>query len=158
MPNVQSQADIDLAIKAFQLKRNLDARETHLKLAAVIQDLQTSGLARSFFDLIDESAGEHACHPWRGKINESWNKERSEYGFGEFDEMQKILGTSLAHRVVVMLWFGVPIPKDHDIYPACGEHTCCNITHLKIRPHAGKLSRKIGVTVTSFFCREAKAA
>ena len=157
MTNVQSQADIDSAIREFKLKKSLDAREEHLKLSRVLHDLQTSGLARSFFEQIDDSAGEHACHPWRGDVNKTW-AIGYENGFGEFAEMQKILGTSLAHRVLVMLWFGMPIPKDHDIYPACGEHLCCNVNHMKIRPHAGKMARRIGVPVTAFFCREACAA
>lgn len=153
----QRDATVDEAVAEFKARRDLEASEAHLVLARTLASVQSSGLARSFYEQVDDSAGEAGCHPWRGFVNKSW-APGYENGLGEFVEMRDVLGTSLVHRIAVILHFGVPIPPDHDVYPACGEHLCCNVDHLKIRPHSGKQARKIGVYVERFFCSEAVAA
>lgn len=142
--------DVAEAIVKFRERKAAVAREAIERFAAMIEDLERSELAREFRSRVND--GVDGCHLWTGHVNRTWAPDY-ENGFGEFYPMNDILGTSLAHRIAVMLEYRRPIPEGHHIYPACNEHLCCNTAHLKIRPNEGK--RSTGVFVSQFFCREA---
>lgn len=90
-----------------------------------------------FWERVDRSGGQDACHPWKKGTN------RNGYGKLAYPTRTVIV---YAHRLAYELAYG-PIPKgmtvDHECHngdascvggPACSHRRCCNPAHLVLRP------------------------
>lgn len=106
---------------------------------------------RSFWDLINTSGGEDACHHWLGKFRPSYDRQQPWYEAG----LRTCgWGTALARRIVCFLTYGEHVPPTHDTTNLCDTDGCCNVRHIIISPkakdHADRLNK--GVPATEFFC------
>jgi hypothetical protein len=141
--------DVAEAILQFRQRKAAEEQESRDRFAKLIRDFADSQLMREFQSYL--RAVDSGCVLWTGYVNKTWEIY---YHVGEYRQAKEILGTTLAHRIAVMLHFCEPIPDGYEIYPACGNHLCCCIDHLKIKPDRGKGRTEVGVFVSNFFARE----
>lgn len=108
---------------------------------------QRSGTAAAFLALLDRTGGPDACHPWQGA--RLWNHDESyaiRYERGHFHING--LNSTIASRIVSFVEYGESVPRSMDVHPDCGNHLCCNVKHLSVRPHG---RRGAGTKMTQYF-------
>lgn len=123
------------------------AREAHRRSAA------------GFWDNINTSGGEDACHLWEGERRwnhpPTYNGER--YESPTFDGYEGC-DSDYAARVACFAAYGRNVPPDHDVTAICGERLCVNLRHLAVVKHGGGNGDKrmnAAVPVAEFFCEAA---
>jgi hypothetical protein len=149
--------------RTLERLRAQDAREAAKLQRAEERRLKRErqhGTRERFESLIDTSAGPAGCHLWCGetKSNHPTQPHIKQYDEGTF-ELEGVSCTRAAHRLQVLLAFGLPdLPSTIDIAPTCGNHLCVNLAHLVVRPHATADRVQQSVPVVDYFRAEAAKA
>jgi hypothetical protein len=114
--------------------------------------------AAGFWDNIDTSGGDDACHLWQGARR--WNHPATYTGeryesaiFEGYEGCDSVY----AGRVACFAVYGRNVPEDHDVTAICGERLCINLRHLAVVKHGGCGDSRLNqaVPIAEFFCSEA---